>query len=325
LGKYGGSEQIIQQIAKDIMKKMAVIFTGILNGMLFTCASMAADPKPPSDTNAFYVLFLSGAKFDNPFRININHEDQTGTLTNRENSTDAFIEFSCFNRFVMRGLDLEDYERDPNWQKTNTVLGNNKLQFLCPGLHFPDYDINVGFIFRNGSDPTNLSASTIAGGGDFYSEGSIGIPILRYSSARLGVHQITIEAAGGFATEKCFMTVHPNMFFGAGYQGSFNFPAGKGYFASRVGYGWVDTPIFSSNNRKDVMVVGDLPQFKLQSAATIETSLVIPVVTVLNAPVYAVVRANVYLTDNPNPWSITVGGSVSIDKLFGWVSSTKKE
>ncbi|HEY0433941.1 MAG TPA: hypothetical protein VGC95_08715, partial [Chitinophagaceae bacterium] len=152
-----------------------------------------------------YVFFLeSGARFQSPYTISYDATANTAKLTKAGNSTAGFLQFSYFDRFVLRDPgtysgaegDMLDKRRDKgkSWDKrkvgrslTNTSdraedkFAHSQFDWLVPFAHYPDIEWHLGYTFANGSSSSTFSSSSIAGGGDFYSDASIGLPIMRMS------------------------------------------------------------------------------------------------------------------------------------------------
>lgn len=137
----------------------------------------------------YKVFFSVGAKFQNPYALHVDPSSAFATLTNSGNSTVPFLEFTYLNRFVLR--DPSD-ESDPRWDGVRQIVARDKIEAFWPFLHFPDIEIHLGFTFANSLASSNYSASTIAGGGEFYNDGSVGLPFMRYTSASQS-HQLTLE------------------------------------------------------------------------------------------------------------------------------------
>jgi hypothetical protein len=266
------------------------------------------------------VFLSSGATFQNPYVVNVSKDKTTATLDNAGNSTAGFLEFTYLNRYVLRPA----AEKETTWNITQGLWLPNGL------MRLPDVEFHAGFNFANGmgsASNTSYSAAAIAGGGDFYSDASFGLPLYRYNAEQgLQRHQVSLEASGGVTTEKSFEAVHPQAFVGIGYEASFKALGLQastnacGYFMGRVGAGWVDSPriLSTTSSNTQVVVSGGLPKFDFDAApvASVGASLLYP----LTENVYLAVNGSVYLKDNPSPWNVSVGASIpfaSISKMFG--------
>lgn len=258
-------------------------------------------------TNSSYIpAFISaGAKFVSPYTIHV--DGTNGTLEKSGDSTSAFIEFTLLDRYVLR----PDSEEEVH----GSFLGAKPIS---PFSHLPDVESHIGFSFANSSGPSTYTATTIAGGGDFYSDASLGLPFARWSN---GAHrqQVTFELAGGVITEKSFMAVHPNAFAGLGYQAAFRpwYLPGTNHLSAlltgRVGVGWIDVPsdISKASTNITVAVSGGLPLFELKPYPTLGVSFLLPI----SDSIYLTVGGNAYMKDDPAPWNITVGATMPFDKL----------
>lgn len=268
--------------------------------------------KPKSPSIPYYAFMSSGAKFLSPYTVNVNSNATAATLGKSGDSTVPFLEFTFINRHVLHA------PQETDGDKKGPILG---AYFVSPVSHLPDIESHIGFTFGSGTGPTNYSASTIAGGGDFYSDASVGLPFLRRET-QAQRQQVSLELGGGVVTEKNFVAVHPNVFLGLGYETSFR-PGivsastnRAGFLSGRFGAGWLDIPsMTSSSNTIAIAMSGGLPQFKLKPSPTLGIEFDYP----LTDTIFLNIAGNAYIRSTPAPWNITVGVSIPLDtfaKMF---------
>jgi hypothetical protein len=260
-----------------------------------------------------YRFFISsGARFQSPFTVSYNKTAGTAVLTNSGNSTVGFLEFSFFDRFVLRP------QRSSYKSKYSDTTADSKWHFMYKWDEWlrPDIEWNLGFLFASGANSTNFPVSTIAGGGNFWTDTSVGFPVARFQSQHL-MQQLTFELSGGASTDENIMAVHPSFLVGMGYQASFTAPALLGnatntpaFIISRVGYGMVDIPQLTSSTNLNVKVT-NLPQYDLQWSPAIGTSFAYP----LGNGSYLVLDINAYIRNNPTPWNISAGITIPLGSL----------
>jgi hypothetical protein len=255
----------------------------------------------------YYAFFTAGAEFLNPYVVSVPNATVhgTGTLTNAGSSTVGFLEFDYINRHVLRA---DGAYYGPSW-------------LFKPGTHFyPDAQFNIGFLLGGGAGLTNTSysAQTLAGA-DFYSQFTLGIPIVRLDRPEQS-HQISVELSGGVTTESQFEIVHPNAFAGLGYQVAFKPIIGLattnncGFFSARFGAGWVDVPSLVGTNNLVNLDGNGIPIFDFKPSCEFGAYLAYP----LTQSTYLTVDANTFFGDNPpNSWNIKVGLSIPLEKISG--------
>jgi hypothetical protein len=255
----------------------------------------------------YEAFFTVGAEFQNPYEINVS--GGKGTLTNAGNSTAGFLEFDYINRHVLRSDPTHGYGTNG----TNAPLFGGFL--VPPWENVPDVQFRMGFLFDNGTSGSNYSASTLAGA-DYESSLELGFPIWRFNGTTQN-HQISIEGSSGVATDQKFESVHPNYFAGLGYQVAFvpsllgassNSP---GFFATRVGAGWVDVPSLTGSGGVNVDGNG-IPVFNNKPFVELGADLDFPITD----KIYLTVGAETFIGNHPpNSWDIKVGASIPLDGI----------
>jgi hypothetical protein len=288
----------------------------ILALLLLPLCVNAADPAP--NTNGYFNVW-TGAKIENPYTISVDPVAKTATLQPSKTTTDGFIEFNFNYRYVLRHGTVQ--EQDPFiWDAGDSHRITNSPgagQFIAPWIHFPDLDTSVGYVFRGSSASTNFSASTIAGGSDLYVEGALGFPWWRYvdDNGPIRKMQATFEVAGGVVTDKNNLLLHPNIFLGGGFQGAYvrNGSGGPllGLWSGRIGMAQVDQPRILSGSSVALNGLNE-PVFDATWVPSLGFDITVPVTTVISG----VFGGNVYFTDNPASWNMSVGISLDIDKFF---------
>lgn len=193
----------------------------------------ASAVKPAATSSAFMNLahLSSGASFQNPYTVTYDSKKSTSTLQKNGNEVAAYLDFSLINLSVL-------YTNISTMK--NEVFGGELLNFW---EETPDFSMQIGFMFGNSSGPTNYSASTIVGSGDFYTQASLGLPFWRRFTNSVH-HQLTLELAGGAITDSDFVSVYPNVFLGLGYQLGFKAFAehSPGLLTARFGAGRILVP-----------------------------------------------------------------------------------
>ena len=258
------------------------------------------------------VSLWTGAKLGNPYTINTS----TKTLESANSSSDPYIEISFNERYVMRSGKYDDITFGNS--EEHRTLADGRIHGVNPFFHLPDVDGSFGYIFTSGNDSTNFTVSTIVGSSDVYGNSSVGFPVLRYCSEDFSwKQQVTLEVDGGFATDKNFISVHPNIFLGAGYQGKFPNVVGSTnglpvYWFGRVGMAMIDQPQFSGSNIV-FNTTGGLaePVFENKWDPTLGTSIIVPVTPALSLQA----GANVYFSNPPASWNITLGVTMDLSKF----------
>jgi hypothetical protein len=276
-----------------------------------------------------YKYFIeTGARFQSPYTVSYDATTDTAKLTKAGSTTAGYLEFSFYNRWALRLPDDIEEARTPllddlrdHGSKTprsgkDPTTGLGEVQWMWPFLHMPDFELHMGYVFGSGTSTTNLSASSIAGGSDFYTGAAMGLPILRLGSSKL-MQQVTLEAEGGATTDKDFLAVHPNLFFGPGYQMSFRAQGNTNaaFFLGRVGFSLADMPRFKTGSDLSVVTSRTLPQYTLKGGAAMGASIHYPI-----GNIYAHLAGNMQFRGNPAPWNISVGFTIpfaEIGKLLG--------
>jgi hypothetical protein len=257
------------------------------------------------------IELFTGAKLQNPYSIEIDPTTKAGTLNPSESKPVAFVELNVFARHIFR-TGVYDETFTPEEKKTNSVSWERLFQ---NEYFLPEFDFRVGYAF-SGDKPQKFEAATIAGGSDIYLEGGIGQPLLRVSNHHDWKGQISAEFAGGFTTDDAFNKVHPNLFFGAGFQmaytpaGTTNVGLGNTYVLFRTGYGSFDQPKLTSG-RDVAMDDFDLPEFEREWAPTFGATMVFKMSRSLSFQL----TSNVYFADRAN-WNISAGLSLDPAKFF---------
>ncbi len=210
----------------------------------------------------------------------------------------------------MRGGAYADW---PWSSSQNSPRGDNPRWYL-PWKKVPDISGDFGYVFGS-STGTNVSASTVVGSSDIYGDASLGFPIIRYASQDyLWKQQATIEVSGGFATDRQFDDVHPNVFVGGGYEGKFpNFTGSTNlpvFWFGRVGLARIDRPTLSGTNVVFSNAGGlSAPVFHGSWVPAIGTSIIVPITKTLSIEA----GGDAYFSSTPANWNITLGVTLDLD------------
>lgn len=276
-----------------------------------------------------YRFFISaGATFQAPYIVSYNQTTGAATLTNTGSTTVGTLDFNFIDRYVLRpnSQDMYYYGKSSGWHWVDQWQEEESKDTFLGWLHgtlgysitHPDIDWNLGILFANGAPSssgsnTTYSTATIAGSGNFWTDASVGLPLLRDKGDNL-IQQVSAEIAGGATTDEKFMSVHPNFFVGGGYQASFlpfyeSSTNNLAFIISRAGYGFIDMPDLTTN--LDVRVSRSLPQWQRKWEPSIQTSFYFPMV----GNIYFSLNVQACFLQNPTPWNITAGVTIPLDKV----------
>jgi hypothetical protein len=282
--------------------------------------NLARSRNMPTNFIPYLAVLSSGARFKGTYNVHVTNSPAgpEGYLNNSGDNTVGFLEFDYISRYVFRQPSEEDHGYRGNW------LG---AEWVNPLKCTPDIEARIGFTFANSTGPSNYTASTMVGSGDFYTATRVGIPLLRRTT-RTQRQQVTLEGAGGVSTDSNFLEVHPSAFVGLGYQTSFTpFLGGSstnnlcGFLSGRFGAGWVDVPATTTSPTPGVTGIqldsGGLPVFHLDPSPCMGVSLVYPITSQL----LLFVDADAYIRHAPADWTVSVGLSIPLGKVSSIITS----
>ncbi|MGD0259319.1 MAG: hypothetical protein ABSD29_05770 [Verrucomicrobiota bacterium] len=270
-----------------------------------------------------YAAFLSsGATFKGTYNVHVTNSPAgpEGYLDNSGDNIVGFLEFDYISRYVFRQLQPGEVDHEYNH---GNWFG---FKLLEPWKHAPDIETRIGFTFANSTGPSNYTASTIVGSGDFYTDVRVGVPLFRRTTPNQR-QQISLEGEGGFSTDTSFLEVHPTAFVGLGYQTSFRPVLGAsstnvcGFLSGRLGAGWIDVPSTTTSPTPGVTGVtldsGGLPVFHLDPSPCMSVLLVYPI----TGSLFLVLDANTYIRHAPADWTVSVGLSIPLGKVSSIITS----
>jgi len=265
------------------------------------------DEVTKADRRPVFPLFLfTGATVQNPYTIAIS--GNSGTLQKASTTTDGYIEAFVSARYISRENFEKEEDETTGWVKPFVALPG----FAGHGNQ-PDLQMRLGYVFRGKSAPTNFNSQTVVGSSDVYGEVTMGFPMYRYRSEDgLTKGQASIEFSGAFATDRDFISVHPTVFIGGGYQLKDTVSGNPWYWISRVGIAQIDYPRLGSGSTV-ILDKANEPEFVGKWAPTIGTQLIYPI----NSTISFQAGANAYFTKSPASWNITFGLSLDPSKFFG--------
>jgi hypothetical protein len=267
--------------------------------------------KDASSNSWGKILLWTGAKLENPYTIN----PSTKTLQSAGSSSQPYIEIGFNERYVLRSGEYNDLLFA--WERHGQTPNDGSAHWVRFWEKVPDVEGSFGYIFPGNSNSTNYSISTIVGSSDIYADASMGLPILRYCSADYSFkQQVTFEINGGFATDKNFLTIHPSVFLGFGYQGKFpNFIGSTNlpmYWSGRAGCAMIDEPKLIGTNVVFNTPGGFLePAFENKWVPALGVSVIIPVTSALSLQA----GGNAYFSEAPASWNLTLGVTLDLSKL----------
>ena len=275
-----------------------------------------------------WVWFEAGALQVNPYSIS-SGTNGTLQLQKRSSSTDAYIDFHIMQRWVAAKSSLVEKTKHgetpdlfaPWWGgESIRKTGAGVTGVAFPFSSWPDVDLSLGYVFRNSSGPSNYTATTVVGGGDFHGQVTFGFPFIRHISHRQA-QQLSIETQGAIVADKSFLLVHPEAFVGLGYQISFpgmgtdtNSTPRVGFATARVGAGWADSPVFEDGSTLTVATDRTLPKFAFRPSLAMGMSVYYPI----TSGIYISVFGNAYVRQKPTPWTVGAAITIPLDKLSGF-------
>lgn len=272
-------------------------------------------PKANATGSPWQISLWTGARLDSPYSIVVSNG--VGTLKPSRSSSDGYLEIELNSRYVTRNGTADDILI---WPSAKHTIPGNGPNWMIPGDRMPDIDARMGYVFRNSSAPGSFDTSTVVGGSDLYGNTSVGFPFAQICGTNYTWKgQLSLELAGGFATDKEHLNIHPNFFGGIGAQASFtaigfgstNY---QGFWYGRAGEALVDEPaLFAGTNTVHLNGLGE-PEFNLHWVPSIGTVIVYP----LNSWLSLQAGADAYFTSGPpSLWTLSVGVTLNVDKVFG--------
>lgn len=263
-------------------------------------AASRVDAESGAADSGWIVNVWTGARLRNPYSI-------TNSVLKPNNSTTSpFLELQLLRRAVF----IQGENEDPVfWGSRQRTKGDDgRFDFFCPTQLFPDIDLKIGYLFGGSSSSTNnVSISTIAGGSDIYADGSVGLPFWRWSPASGWNQQLTVEAAGGFASDKQFLALHPNYFVGIGYQ----VHQRDWTWFTRLGIGGSDVPRRKDGTATIVTQPDGMPYFDMETSVAWGAQILYR----LNDVVSVQFGMNAYFHDRPD-WNVSLGLLIDPQKAF---------
>lgn len=269
------------------------------------------------------LSFSSGADFRNPYNIVVAPGNpQYGTLTNGGSGTVAYLQLEFLHRWV-----FDPYEEKPADSMTGGLFPSFGGGINCHGVgDFVtelfgdlDYQLDVGFIFGNGSNSTNTSysAQTLAGS-DMFAQFGVGIPITRAWLGKWPM-QLSLGTSIGMTTERSFEKIYVNEFIGGVFDVGMimDTNSAPGLFEIRLGAGHLDVPALTGTAQQVLLDGNGIPIFKEIWAPEMGVYLSFPL-----GKVYLNVEANGYFNDQlPNQWNVKVGATVPLPVIMDMLSS----
>lgn len=263
-------------------------------------AASRVDAESGAADSGWIVNVWTGARLRNPYSI-------TNSVLKPNNSTTSpFLELQLLRRAVF----IQGENEDPVfWGSRQRTMGDDgRFDFFCPTQLFPDIDLKIGYLFGGSSSSTNnVSISTIAGGSDIYADGSVGLPFWRWSPASGWNQQLTVEAGGGFASDKQFLALHPNYFVGIGYQ----VHQRDWTWFTRLGIGGSDVPRRKDGTATIVTQPDGMPYFDMETSVAWGAQILYR----LNDVVSVQFGMNAYFHDRPD-WNVSLGLLIDPQKAF---------
>lgn len=269
--------------------------------------------KPYTTNDTWGMIFLwGGARYENPYTISntTTNKKTTGTLTPGNKSTDGFLSLEGDLRYIFRtGIYEDEYLLDNPERHSQ-----NAAQVFYPGAVVPDVDFSLGYVFSGTSAPSNYSASTIAGSGDYSLNTTIGVPVIRYKPASfLDTNTIKMqitapEIVAGAQTDKDFLKIYPNVSINAGFQ--LAAPSQNFYWEGQAGYGWIDVPeiAYGSVVSEDS---ANYPKFQFSGCFSMGSRFVYRVTSSISVEM----GGNVYFA-RLGSWNLFAAASIDPTKFF---------
>jgi len=250
--------------------------------------------------------------------------------------TNIFLEFAFSNRWAWNSERLQ-----------NVIEKGDIENFKLFDIYQWDVEANLGYTFTSGSTSspttspttgsttTNIAgnANTLVGSGNFSADLNVGKPLLFYRS-RSDDYAFSVgpEVAYGVVTDRSALNAHPRFFYGGDYTASFEDPFGsldpdgakrRVLLNFRGGWAEIDTvhyvpdatgkfttnDIFSTNN--------NLPRFFRSRVGAFETELLYPI----KNSTFITFGSRIYTGVQPNPWSVQIGITLSLEDAAGSFTS----
>lgn len=278
-------------------------------------AKVAASP-----TFARHLRITSGLALTNPYTLTANPSDGTFTLVDNETEGNFYVEAAV--RYRSAWMPPDDH----------FLAGSTPFaQAIVPA----DYDFRLGLVAIDDETRANVAP----GASNVYGEISAGWPIysfLGHRNKETGEFEqsdvgatINIEGLFGATTDKSSQDIHDYYGVGIGtawrigkpltaqqFTDGKTLPPATAFFA--VYYGAAEAPEFT-DDRRTASVISErgYPEFRTESAFIMRTEFDIP----LSKVSAITIGARLFLGfDEVNPWSLSVGYSLSLAqlaKLFG--------
>ena len=175
--------------------------------------------------------------------------------------------------------------------------------------------------------PEATNGSTIIGSGNLTLELMIGEHLLHWSDpSKSKAGSINLEGSVSITTDRSFLEVHPTTFIGIAYVASYAPPwdqKNRAFFLARIGGASVDVPQLSNPDTLQVQSKHSEPVFDESWRLGLEMEVYYP----LGRGQFVSAGGRVYSghdfigSQGPTPWSLWVGYSISLDKVWNSVSS----
>ena len=279
-------------------------------------AKKDAENKKQNEIRPDGFQFSFGTKLLNPYTL----QSQGGTnylLSNRNDTeVDPYLELSYRNSWAVSHVLKKDSDQKSQGGFLRIPFSEiNNVTNWWSEEDFFQQDIALGFVIRNSSDPlTEQSGNAIAGSGDFYLNYNTDLLPLYRSVGDVTAKQFSLSSGFSLVTDRSFQDVHPNAFLGASFEIAFKWPSPEkvGLLTVRGGYGWIDSPQISGGTTNIIVGASQgLPQFKLEGAPMVSAQAMIPFAD----GVFFTAGGQVFVRDTPSPWSLSIGLTLSMDKL----------
>ena len=187
--------------------------------------------------------------------------------------------------------------------------------FLLPD----DFEIRLGYAFGEDTDQTPVS---IAGKSEVFTEAFIGWNLLRFgdggSNGRPPIRgSFNFEGGLGLTTDKEVDDIHARVFVGPALALGVPVKMGEGYpiveVVARAGAVRVETPVFASKATRELEIEHGRPDFRGGWGFGMDVDFNVPVPNDLG---YLMLRGRLNSNFDPNPWSVTLGYTIPLTKIF---------
>ncbi len=238
------------------------------------------------------------------------------------------------NPFTVRSNAAGYYELTPNNSSTRFMVQanymdrwawniptNTSYMEWCFAGSSNRWDIQArgAFTFADDSEDT----STILGSGDLCLEASVGRHLWRWSDGHKA-GSFNLEVGLSSVTDRQFADTHATVIFGPAYVASFappwNSEGTRAFFLLRGGGAYYQVPQLPDVGSALVSQRHGFPEYDCVLGYGVEMEMAYP----LSKNLFLSAGGRVYGGSDPNPWTVFIGASMSLDAVTTWAKDPFK-